>query len=116
MTDSSRNLPQEKDEMKWLSDSILDVWKNNTGAMKIAAEEIEFRRFWMDRMESDVRAGQELCGRALLKQGKMIQLINEVHSSLEEAHDTGKPLNLDYLILKITALMNAPAQPVEGDD
>jgi len=114
MSDVNRNLPQERAEMVPIGDDTLQEWEEGGGLARQAAREIQFCRFWMEKMEKDITNGQVLAGRALRMQSKMLILITHIRTSLEDSGWSEEPEFRD-LVDHIEKTMNAKL-PHEGID
>jgi hypothetical protein len=123
MTDQ-RNLPQERKALDPVDEALLNVWLNGGGALARAAKEILFSRFWLERMERDVWAGDKLVSKALKSYQTMTGLLGEVHQTLQDMLNNYDPATqggpeihpdeVQELINKIETTFKATLKQDEG--
>lgn len=90
MTDQ-RNFPQERKALDPVDEALLNVWINGGGALAKAAKEILFSRFWLEKMNHDIWAGDKLVSKALKSYQTMTGLLGEVHQTLQDMLDNYDP-------------------------
>lgn len=126
MTDD-RNYPSELNKLDRLPDELLQQWaeKGEHTPMRRAADEINFSRFWLEKMNHDIWAGDRLVAKSLKSYQTMTALLGEVHGRLVELLTDADPTGLGVrekigsediqeLITKIETVFRATIKPHEG--
>ncbi len=100
MTDE-RNYHREREELVPLTDSILDVWTTHFGALKRAAIEIRFSRFWLERMDSDRRAAEAALAESLRREAELSAVLRDIRTTLWSSNDRETMVEIDEKIKDI---------------